>query len=37
MHEKTVQVKAADGTMEAFIVHPEGGGPFAPVIVFMEV
>lgn len=37
MHEKTVQVKAADGTMETFIVHPEDGGPFAPVIVFMDV
>lgn len=37
MFEKTVQVPTADGTMETFITHPEAGGPFAPVILFMDV
>ena len=37
MHEKTVNVPTADGSMETFVVHPEEGGPFAPVVVYMDV
>lgn len=37
MIEKTVQVPTEDGVMETFITHPEKGGPFAPVILFMDV
>ncbi|MDA0784720.1 MAG: dienelactone hydrolase family protein [Proteobacteria bacterium] len=37
MHEKTVDVPTADGMMETFITHPEAGGPFPPVILFMDV
>ena len=37
MHEKTVNVPTADGRMETFIAHPEEGGPFAPVVVYMDV
>jgi carboxymethylenebutenolidase len=31
-----VQVQASDGTMPAYLSHPEGGGPFPGVIVVME-
>ncbi|MEK9832887.1 MAG: dienelactone hydrolase family protein [Rhodospirillaceae bacterium] len=37
MREKTVNVPTDDGSMETFIVHPEGGGPHAPVVLFMDV
>jgi carboxymethylenebutenolidase len=37
MREKIVEVTTADGRMETFIVHPEEGGPFAPVVVYMDV
>ena len=37
MHEKTVDVPTADGSMETFVVHPEEGEPFAPVVVYMDV
>lgn len=37
MLEKTVSVQTDDGVMETFITHPEGGGPFAPVVLFMDV
>ena len=31
MHERTIEIRTADGRMETFITHPEQGGPFAPV------
>ena len=37
MHEKIVEILTADGRMETFITHPEQGGPFAPIIVYMDV
>jgi carboxymethylenebutenolidase len=37
MQEKIVKIKTPDGLMETFITHPEQGGPFPPVIVFMDV
>ena len=37
MIEQTIGVPAKDGTMNAFIIHPEGGGPFAPIVLFMDI
>src|SRR6266404_1387080 len=37
MHEKIVEILTADGRMETFITHPEQRGPFAPVVVYMDV
>jgi carboxymethylenebutenolidase len=37
MIEKMVDVVTADGSMDAFMVHPEEGGPFPSVIVLMDI
>lgn len=37
MHERFVDIKTADGTMETFITHPEEPGPFPAVIIYMDV
>src|SRR6266478_2974991 len=37
MYEKIVEIPTADGRMETFITHPEQGGLFAPVVVYMDV
>ena len=37
MREKTVNIPTADGQMGTFVVHPEESGPFAPVIIYMDV
>ncbi len=37
MHEKIVNIPTTDGQMEIFVVHPEDGGPFAPVAIYMHV
>lgn len=37
VREKTVNIPTADGQMETFVVHPEESGPFAPVIIYMDV
>ena len=37
MRERVVDTSTADGRMETLIVHPEQGGPFAPVVVYMDV
>src|SRR5439155_7123025 len=37
MIEKTIDIPTEDGRMETFIAHPEEGGPFAPVVVYMDV
>jgi len=37
MHERIIEIPTADGRMETFITHPEQGGPFAPIIVYMDV
>lgn len=37
MLERTVEVPTPDGAMEVFITHPEAGGPFPPVVVYMDI
>ena len=37
MIERTVEVPTPDGAMETFVTHPEEGGPFAPVVVYMDI
>jgi carboxymethylenebutenolidase len=37
MRERTVDIETADGVMPTFVTHPESGGPFAPVVLFMDV
>ena len=36
MHERTLEVRTADGIMPTFVTRPEEGGPFPPVILFMD-
>ncbi len=37
MKERLVDVATPDGEMETFVTHPEDGGPFAAVVVYMDV
>ena len=37
MIEKHIDIATADGRMDSFVVHPEGGGPFPAVIVMMDI
>jgi carboxymethylenebutenolidase len=37
MHERFVDVATPDGPMDTFITHPEAGGPFPAVVVFMDI
>lgn len=37
MKERFVKIETSDGRMETFISHPEQGGPFPPVVLFMDV
>jgi carboxymethylenebutenolidase len=37
MEEKFVDIRTADGAMDAFVVHPEEGGPFPSVVVLMDI
>lgn len=37
MKERIVDITTADGRMETFITHPEQGGPFSAVVLFMDV
>ncbi|HEX3865078.1 MAG TPA: dienelactone hydrolase family protein [Stellaceae bacterium] len=36
MRDRTVAIPTAAGKMETFITHPEEGGPFPPVIIYMD-
>lgn len=36
MIESEVALKTADGTMSTFVVHPDRGGPFPVVVMFMD-
>ena len=36
MIERDVQIGTASGSMHAFTVHPDGEGPFAPVVFLMD-
>ena len=37
MNEFQVEITTPDGVVECFAVHPDGDGPFAPVILYMDV
>jgi len=37
MQEQLVAVPTADGTMETFVVHPDGHGPFPAVLIYMDM
>ena len=37
MQTFNTDVQTADGAMDCFIAHPQGDGPFAPVILYMDV
>ena len=36
MREFETEIQTADGTMDAFVCHPEEGGPFPAVIIYMD-
>ena len=36
MNEFHVDVETPDGMMECFAAHPDGDGPFQPVILYMD-
>jgi carboxymethylenebutenolidase len=36
MREIEIAIRTADGTMDTFICHPEEGGPFPAVIMYMD-
>jgi len=37
MRETIALIPTDDGAMPTFVTHPEEGGPFAPVIVYMDI
>lgn len=37
MRERFAAIETADGTMETFITHPEEGGPFPAVVLYMDI
>ena len=37
MKERIVDVATPDGPMDTFITHPEAGGPFPSVVLFMDI
>ena len=37
MIESLADIPTADGRMDAFVCHPEQGGPFPAVVVLMDV
>jgi len=37
MKEVAAEIETEDGIMPTFITHPEEGGPFAPIILFMDI
>ncbi len=36
MNEKTLSIETPDGSMESFIAHPDGAGPFPVVVLYMD-
>ncbi len=34
---KAVEIRTPDGTIDAYAAHPDGGGPFPLVVMFMDV
>ena len=37
MYEQLVEITTPSGAMETFITRPQVGGPFAPVILYMDI
>ena len=37
MHERFVDIATTDGRMDAFVTHPEEGGPFPAVVILMDI
>ena len=37
MNEFQIEITTPDGVVECFAAHPDGDGPFAPVILYMDV
>ncbi len=37
MHSFNIDIRTTDGNMDCFIAHPEGDGPFTPIILYMDV
>ena len=37
MRERFAEIPTADGRMDAFVTHPEEGGPFPAVLVLMDI
>lgn len=37
MRERLVEIATPDGRMETFITHPEQGGPFPAIVIYMDV
>ena len=37
MIERTVAIPTRDGAMDTFVTHPEDGGPFPAVVLYMDV
>ena len=37
MNERFLQIETPSGRMETFVTHPEEGGPFSPVIIYMDI
>ncbi len=37
MIEQTIEVATKDGKMNTFVIHPENGGPFAAIVLFMDI
>jgi carboxymethylenebutenolidase len=36
MVEKEIRIRTADGDMTAFVVRPDGEGPFPVAVIFMD-
>ena len=36
MTEKTLSIETPDGSMETFVAHPDGAGPFPVVVLYMD-
>ncbi|MDA0652356.1 MAG: dienelactone hydrolase family protein [Proteobacteria bacterium] len=37
MIEQTIEVPTKDGMMNTFVIHPQEGGPFASIVLFMDI
>jgi carboxymethylenebutenolidase len=37
MRERIAEIETADGKLDAFVTHPEEGGPFPAVVVLMDI